>query len=41
MSTAAHDAGLLVGAGAAIVVTTLDQVDRSALAHGHLATKIA
>jgi beta-phosphoglucomutase-like phosphatase (HAD superfamily) len=30
----AHDAGLLAGAGADIVVTTLDEVDRSALAHG-------
>jgi beta-phosphoglucomutase len=35
----AHDAGLLAAAGADVVVTTLDEVDRSALAHGHLATK--
>jgi beta-phosphoglucomutase-like phosphatase (HAD superfamily) len=37
----AHDADLLAGAGADIVVTTLDQVDRSALADGRLATKTA
>ena len=37
----AQDADLLAQAGADIVVTTLDQVDRSALADGHLATKIA
>ena len=37
----AHDADLLAGAGADIVVTTLDEVDRSALVHGRLATKIA
>jgi beta-phosphoglucomutase len=37
----AHDAGLLAEAGADIVVTTLDQVDHSALAHGRLATKSA
>ena len=37
----AHDADLLAGAGADIVVTTLDEVDRIALAHGRLATKIA
>jgi beta-phosphoglucomutase len=35
----AHDAGLLSAAGADIVVTTLDQVDLSALSHGRLATK--
>jgi beta-phosphoglucomutase len=37
----AHDVGLLAEAGADIVVTTLDQVDRSALAHGRLATNVA
>jgi beta-phosphoglucomutase-like phosphatase (HAD superfamily) len=37
----AHDAGLLAAAGADIVVTTLDQVDRAALADGRLATKSA
>lgn len=37
----AHDAGLLAEAGADIVVTTLDEVDRSALARSLLATKIA
>jgi HAD superfamily hydrolase (TIGR01509 family) len=37
----AHDAGLLGAAGAGIVVTTLDEVDRSAMAHRRLATKIA
>ncbi len=37
----AHDAGLLAEAGADIVVTTLDQVDHSALAHGRLAIKSA
>jgi len=36
----AHDADLLAGAGADIVVMTLDEVDRSALAHGRLATRI-
>ena len=35
----ADDAGLLAEAGADIVVTTLDEVDRSALAHGRLAIK--
>jgi beta-phosphoglucomutase len=33
-----HDAGLLARAGADIVVTTLDEVNRSALAGGRLAT---
>jgi beta-phosphoglucomutase-like phosphatase (HAD superfamily) len=37
----AHDADLLAEAGADIVVTTLDEVDRSALAHGRLAANIA
>jgi beta-phosphoglucomutase len=37
----AHDADLLARAGADIVVTTLDQVDRSALAEGRLATQSA
>src|SRR5690242_6977259 len=37
----AHDADLLAEAGADIVVTTLDEVDRSALADGRLATRIA
>jgi beta-phosphoglucomutase-like phosphatase (HAD superfamily) len=36
----AHDADLLAAAGADIVVTTLDEVDCSALAHGRLATRI-
>jgi beta-phosphoglucomutase len=31
-----HDAGLLAAAGADIVVTTLDEVDRAALAAGRL-----
>jgi beta-phosphoglucomutase-like phosphatase (HAD superfamily) len=35
----AHDAGLLSAAGADIVVTSLDQVDASALAEGQLVTK--
>jgi hypothetical protein len=34
-----NDAGLLARAGAGIVVTTLDEVNRSALADGRLATK--
>jgi beta-phosphoglucomutase-like phosphatase (HAD superfamily) len=37
----ADDADLLAKAGADIVVTTLDEVDRSALAAGRLATKNA
>jgi beta-phosphoglucomutase len=37
----AHDADLLAEAGADIVVMTLDQVDRSALADGRLAIKSA
>ena len=37
----ADDADLLTGAGADIVVTTLDEVDRSALAAGRLAMKKA
>jgi len=37
----AQDAGLLARAGADIVVTTLDQVDRPALAHGRLAIRRA
>jgi beta-phosphoglucomutase len=37
----AHDAGLLAEAGADIIVTTLDQVDRSALADGLLAARSA
>ncbi len=37
----AHDADLLARAGADIVVTTLDEVDRSALADGRLAMKSA
>src|SRR5438874_955748 len=36
-----NDAGLLAGAGADIVVTTLDEVNRSALADGRLDTRIA
>jgi beta-phosphoglucomutase-like phosphatase (HAD superfamily) len=35
----AHDADLLSAAGADIVVTSLDQVDLSALSDGRLATK--
>lgn len=35
----AHDAGLLSAAGADIVVTTLDEVDLTALSQGRLATK--
>jgi beta-phosphoglucomutase len=35
----AHDADLLSAAGADIVVTSLDQVGRSALSDGRLATK--
>ena len=35
----AHDADLLSAAGADIVVTTLDQVDVTALSDGRLATK--
>jgi hypothetical protein len=35
----ADDAALLAGAQADIVVTTLDDVDLDALAHGRLATK--
>jgi beta-phosphoglucomutase-like phosphatase (HAD superfamily) len=35
----AHDADLLSAAGADIVVTSLDQVDMSALSDGRLATK--
>ncbi len=37
----ADDADLLTGAGADIVVTTLDEVDRAALTAGRLATKKA
>ena len=37
----ANDAGLLAAAHADIVVTTLDDIDLSALANGHLATKKA
>jgi beta-phosphoglucomutase len=37
----AHDADLLAAAGADIVVMTLDQVDRSALADGRLAIRSA
>jgi beta-phosphoglucomutase-like phosphatase (HAD superfamily) len=36
----AEDADLLRAAGANIVVATLDEVDRSALANGRLATRI-
>jgi beta-phosphoglucomutase-like phosphatase (HAD superfamily) len=35
----AHDADLLSATGADIVVTTLDQVDLTALSDGRLATK--